>query len=229
MSCTSPKTVASTIVPLVTPSVRSRNCSRCATAFFITSADCSTNGRISSPRAELVADVLHRRQQNVVEHVDRIAQRCSASSIFASMPSLRRRRIALWMRSSTGSPASSSALAGGRAVAPPSASQCSMTRCSASGRRLNTRSSHSSRSRGVDLGVRRDLLGVDDRHVEPGLDAVMQEDRVQRRARRRLEPERDVGNAERRQHAGQLALDQPDALDRLDRRRRETRRRRSPA
>ncbi len=53
MSCTSPKTVASTILPLVTPSLRSRNCSRCETAFFITSADCRTNGRINSPEPNL--------------------------------------------------------------------------------------------------------------------------------------------------------------------------------
>ena len=53
MSCTSPYTVASTTVPFVYPSAFSRNCSRCFTAFFITSALCSTNGRISSPEPNL--------------------------------------------------------------------------------------------------------------------------------------------------------------------------------
>ena len=36
---------------------------------------------------------------------------------------------------------------------------------------------------GVDLEVRRDLFGMDERAIEPGLDAMMQEDRVERRAR----------------------------------------------
>ncbi len=44
MSCTSPLTVASTIVPLPSSSVFSMCGSRWATAVFITSADCSTNG-----------------------------------------------------------------------------------------------------------------------------------------------------------------------------------------
>ena len=106
----------------------------------------------------------------------------------------------------------------GGAVAPSSASQCSITRCSASGRRLNTRSSHSSRSSAPSSAYGVISLAHDDRHVEPGLDAVVQHHRVERRARGRLEAERDVRNAERRQHAGQLALDQPNAFDRLDRR-----------
>ena len=44
MSCTSPLTVASTIVPLPASSVRSMCGSRYATADFMTSADCSTKG-----------------------------------------------------------------------------------------------------------------------------------------------------------------------------------------
>ena len=67
-----------------------------------------------------------------------------------------------------------------------------------------------------DLGVRRDVGRVDDRQVEPGLDAVVQEDGVEHRAGRRAEAEGDVRDAEDGEDAGQLALDQPDALDRLD-------------
>ena len=58
---------------------------------------------------------------------------------------------------------------------------------------------------------------MDDRQVEPGLDAVVEEDGVEHLARGRVEAERDVGDAEDREDARQLLLDQPDALDRLDR------------
>ena len=48
MSCTSPLTVASTTVPLLALSLFSMKGSRCATAAFIASADCSTSATISS-------------------------------------------------------------------------------------------------------------------------------------------------------------------------------------
>ena len=67
-----------------------------------------------------------------------------------------------------------------------------------------------------DLAVGRDVVRVDHREVQPGLDAVVQEDGVQDRARRHADAEGDVGDAERGLDAGQLGLDQPDALDRLD-------------
>ena len=50
MSWTSPLTVARTMVPLPSSSVRSMCGSSHATAAFITSADCSTNGSCISPR-----------------------------------------------------------------------------------------------------------------------------------------------------------------------------------
>src|ERR1700739_3132119 len=53
MSWTSPNTVAITTVPFVYPAILSRYFSSCATARFITSADCNTNGRISSPAPNL--------------------------------------------------------------------------------------------------------------------------------------------------------------------------------
>ena len=82
---------------------------------------------------------------------------------------------------------------------------------------------------GRDLHVGHGVRRVDHRHVEPGLHAVVQEDRVEHGAGARREAEGDVRDAERRQHAGQLALDQPDALDRLDGRVDPLRRRRWPA
>ena len=69
----------------------------------------------------------------------------------------------------------------------------------------------------ADLRVRRDVVRVDHRQVEPGLDAVVQEDAVEDRPRRRRDAEAHVRHAERRQAAGQRRLDLPDALDRLDR------------
>ena len=69
----------------------------------------------------------------------------------------------------------------------------------------------------VDLRVRGDVVRVDHREVEAGLDAVVQEDGVEDAARGQADAERDVRDAERREHAGQLLLDQADALDRLDR------------
>ena len=67
MSCTSPFTVASTIVPLPSPSAFSMCGSRWATAAFITSADCEHERQLHLPGAEQLADGLHARQQGVVD------------------------------------------------------------------------------------------------------------------------------------------------------------------
>ena len=69
-----------------------------------------------------------------------------------------------------------------------------------------------------DLRVRGDVVGVDHRQVEAGLDAVVEEDRVEDGAGRRRDAEGDVGDAERGLDAGDLGLDPADPLDRLDRR-----------
>ena len=68
----------------------------------------------------------------------------------------------------------------------------------------------------VDLGQRQDLGGVDDGGVEAGLHALVEEDRVEDLAGRRVEAERHVGEPEDGVDAGQLGLDPPDALDGLD-------------
>ena len=54
---------------------------------------------------------------------------------------------------------------------------------------------------------------MDDGEIEPGLDAVVEEDGVEDFARGRVEPERNVGDAEDGQDAGHSLLDQPDAFD----------------
>ena len=63
---------------------------------------------------------------------------------------------------------------------------------------------------------RHDLAGVDDRRVEPGLHALVEEHAVEGVAGGRVEPEADVGHAERGVGAGDLGLDPPDRLDRVD-------------
>src|ERR1700722_17154434 len=56
------------------------------------------------------------------------------------------------------------------------------------------------------------------RQVQARLDAVVQEDRVEYGTRAWGHAEGDVGDAKRSLHTGDLGLDAPDALDRLDRR-----------
>ena len=75
----------------------------------------------------------------------------------------------------------------------------------------------------VEFEIRRDVFGMHERAVESGFDAVVQKNGIERRARGRLEAERNVGHAQRREHARKLALDRADALDRRDRRIREFR------
>ena len=60
------------------------------------------------------------------------------------------------------------------------------------------------------------LLGVDDRQVQPRLGAVIEEDRIHHFARLRGKAERNVGNAEDGLRVRQALLHQPDAFDGLD-------------
>ena len=57
---------------------------------------------------------------------------------------------------------------------------------------------------------------VDDRHIQPGLHAVIEHDRVQHRAGLRRKAKGQVADAQRGQHTGQVLLDQADAFDGLD-------------
>ena len=78
-----------------------------------------------------------------------------------------------------------------------------------------------------DRRVALELLGVDDREVEPRLRAVVEEDRVQDLAAGLGQAERDVRDAEDRlRRPGTASLMQADPLDRLDRAARRTSRRR---
>jgi hypothetical protein len=73
--------------------------------------------------------------------------------------------------------------------------------------------------RGIELLVHRELAGVHDRHVEAGLDRVIEEHRVHRlaHARRGAKRERQVRHAARHLHARQLGLDAPHRVDEVDR------------
>ena len=66
-----------------------------------------------------------------------------------------------------------------------------------------------------DRGVARQLLGVDDRQVEPGLNAQVEEDRVEDLAAGRRQAERDVADAENGLAGRQGALDRRHAGYRL--------------
>ena len=102
---------------------------------------------------------------------------------------------------------------------PPNVAAIVSMRSVASARRLSTRSSTCLAQLRVELLVHRELAGVDDRHVEAGLDRVIEEDRVHRLAdaRRRAERERQVRHAARDLRARQLRLDAAHRLDEVDR------------
>ena len=108
MSWTSPLTVASTIVPLPWLSVFSMCGSRWATAVFMTSADCSTNGSCICPDPNSSPTVFI--PDSSVSLMISRAGRCSrAASRSASSPMRSPSTIRRSSRSNSGSAASSSA------------------------------------------------------------------------------------------------------------------------
>ncbi len=68
---------------------------------------------------------------------------------------------------------------------------------------------------GADLRVGGDVRRVHDRRVEARFHAMVQEHRVEHVARDRIESEAHIGHAKDREHAGQFALDETNALDGL--------------
>ena len=133
--------------------------------------------------AELVAHLLHGRQQHLVERrhradlLDRAVDPVLDAVLLAAQDVPVERLLGLHALGGVGA----------RPPPPPrpSDSKWPMKRSSASSRRLKTRSSASSRSFSRDLRVGRDVVRVDHRQVEPGLHAVVEEDRVEHRARAR--------------------------------------------
>ena len=217
MSWTSPLTVASTIVPLPSsPSTFSMCGSRCATAVFITCADCSTNGSCIWPEPNSSPTVFMPASSVSLTIVERglLLQRLVevrletvqfAVDDAALEPLVERQRGELLR------PRLLRVRAAGDA-----------------GEQVEER-----RQRVVallapvvdqvegDLALlirdpvhREDLRGVHDGRIEPGLLALVQEDAVQHHARDRREAERDVGQAEDRLDVRVLALEFPDGVDR---------------
>ena len=222
MSWTSPLTVASTIVPLPPESsVRSMCGSRCATAAFMTSADCSTNGSCISPRPK--------------------------SSPTVRMPAS---RWSLMMSSALCPVASASSRSAPRPLASPSTMRrCSRSPSGQGGQLRGAVGARGGGVhalehveehlqgvvRDVPVGVapaavvdevegdlalvlgdprhREDLGRVHDRRVEPRLDGLVQEHRVEHDPRGGVEAEGDVRDAERRLHLRVAALDLADRLD----------------
>ena len=218
MSWTSPLTVASTIVPLPWLSVFSMCGSRWATAFFITSADCSTNGSCICPDPNSSPTVFI--PDSSVSLMISRAGRCSsaasrsASSPFRSPSTIRRSR-----RSNSGSAGQLLGAAGLR-----SRGGDALEQLHEPAQRVVTGPApvvdEVQRDRAllvVDLGHGQDLRRRHDRGVQPGVHALVQEHRVQHLPGGGVEPERHVRDAQRGLHAGVPALELADRLDRLQR------------
>ena len=164
--------------------------------------------------AELVAHLLHGRQQHLVERrdradlLDRAVDPVLHALLLAAQDVEVERLLGLHALGRVGPPSSSSVS--------PFCSKWPMKRSSASSRLIEDEVVGQLALVLGDLVVGRDVVGVDHREVEPRLHAVVEEDRVEHRARARRDAERDVRDAQRGLDAGQLGLDPPDAVDRLD-------------
>ena len=225
MSCTSPRTVPSTIVPLPAASDFSMCGSSRATAVFMTSADCSTKGSCISP--------LPKRSPTTCMP----ASRCTLTMSSALMPSARARsrsasrplRLAVddaplepLAHRQGGELGGARVLEGGGVDA---REQVEHRRERVVGQvAVGVVLAAVPHEVECDLAAiirhrreRHDLGGVDDRRVQPGLDRLVQEHRVEHRTRGGVEPERDVRDAERGVDAGVFRRDLPDRLDGLDR------------
>ena len=213
MSCTSPFTVASTMRALASALSAFSMCgSRCADGRLHRLGRLQHLGDDHLVGAEQAADLVHAGHQRAVDDLAAAGASRSASSRSANKPVLRaledvarqalvERQVAALLDRLSSAPWRGS----GRLKAAIGSSPRHQIRSSA--RRRS--------SSGID-GVALELLGVDDRHVEAGLHAVVEEDRVQHLASGRRQAERDVGDAEDGLALRQRLLDQADALDRLD-------------
>jgi len=210
--------VASTTLPLVYPSRFSRYCSRCATARVHHLGALEHEGQDQLARTESIADVLHRGEQDGVEHADRvqIAEREVDLLLDAVLAPVEYLRVdALQGRHPLEG-------IGGLGQSRGAAARVAVEMRDEPGERIRRAVedellSEAPRLR-VDLTIGNDVRGVDDRGVQPGLDAVVQEHAVEHRPHLRREPEGDIRDPEHRQHSRKLALDGADAVDGLARR-----------
>ncbi|MNY16118.1 hypothetical protein D3C86_1493660 [compost metagenome] len=163
--------------------------------------------------AELVADVLHRGQEHLIEHVHRAlaGQGLVDQGFDAFLLAVEDLVMDLLFGGHAGggilgrSPALGLGLMGLEVVDEPGESVLPAVEDHVLGELALL---------GGDLGDGRDMAGVDDGQVQAGLHAVVEEDRVQDGPGMGSQAERDVADAQDGQDAGKLALDRADALDR---------------
>ena len=219
MSCTSPLTVASTMRALA---LRRRP------------SPCAARGRPprpSSPRRTAArtaaasapepnsSPTVFMPSSSTSLTISRAGRWASASSRSASSPFRSPSMMRRFSRSHSGSAASSSArlaLTRGRVDALEQLEQPlqRVVALAAAGRRPG-RARPARCSSGI-RAIGRILRGVHDRRVQPGLDALVQEDRVQHGAGGRVEAERDVRDAQRGLHVRVAPLELADRLDGLE-------------
>ena len=201
------------------PSAFSMCGSRCATAAFITSADCEHERQLHLAGAEQLADGLHARQQRVVDDLQRGPGDAAPRRGRPSRPSRSPSTIRRSSRSNSGSAASSSARPALRRRRRDALEQLHepVERVVALAAAVVDQVERHGALLVGDLGHRQDLGRGHDRGVEARVHALVQEHRVQHLARGGVEPERDVGDAQRGLHVGAAALELADRLDGLQR------------
>ena len=215
MSWTSPLTVPMTNTPLPPASAFSMCGSRNATAAFIVSALCSTNGSCISPLPNRSPTTFMPSSRTSLMIDERLAAaRPAPRRARRSRPSRSPSMMRCLSRSSTGQPERSSLLDGADLDAVEVGHQLGERVVAVAAAVVDEVERELARLL-VDLVHRHDARRVHDRGVEPGLAALVQEHAVQHVADRRVQPEAHVREPEDRRRAGQLGLDPPDRLDRL--------------
>src|SRR5579875_2533886 len=181
----------------------------------MTSADCRTNGRINSPAPNLSPTSFMAGSRTLLRRSTGSRLRNAASS-FASIPSFLRRKMALWIWTSTGA----SIILRRRRVPGRGGPGVPLEMLDQSLQRIGSPVENQIVAKlsfaSVELRIRPDLFGVNQSHIEPGFDAVVEHHGIQRGPRSRLEPETHVTHAERREDARDPRLDELDPLDRFD-------------
>ena len=193
-----------------------------ATAVFITSADCSTNGSCISPRPNSSPTTFMPSSRWSLTMSSALLPVSSAVCRSASRPLRSPSMIRRASRSPSGSAASSSARVGPHRRRVDALEQVEeplqrVVRPALGGGPPPV-VDEVERDLALllrDPGHRQDLGRVHDRGVEAGLDALVQEHRVEHDAGGRVEAEGHVRDAERRLHRRVCALELADRLDRL--------------
>ncbi len=213
MSCTSPLTVASTTVPFCWPSTRSMCGSRHATAAFMVSADCSTKGSciLPEPKSSPTTFMPSSRKTLMISR-----------GLWVSMASLRSSSMpeavavddallqALLDRGGT------LLLRGFGALAIAEEGDIGVERIVAGLAPVVDQVLGDARLGLGDLVERQDARDMDDRRGEAALQRVVEEHRVQHVARRRVEAEGNIGEAQCDLALRQLRRDALDGVEGME-------------